>query len=232
MSFGAVASAGDPLKRGLVGWYRMLGNANDSSGSGNTGTLVNSPTTASDKYNNASSAYTFAAASSQHMALTLNTGLPLYSHTAPYSIAMWVRGAANLNRYVYSEGFSGGGNTLFGLLSEQFVGAKAAIFIRTSDNNVRLTKTSNTTVFDNTWHHIVWTDNAGTARLYVDSVQDSTSFNYTPAALGTVDRCTVGAIVRATVGNYFSGSIFDVRLYNRALTADEVGTLYRATQRI
>lgn len=231
MSFGTIASAGDPLRRGLVGWYRMLGNANDSSGRGNTGTLVGSPTAAADKFGNASSAYTLNG-TSQYVSLAQTSGLPLYSTSAPYSIAMWVKGAAQAGRYVYAEGFSGGGNALFGLLSEQVVGAKAAVFIRTSGNSVRLNTASNTTVFDNTWHHIVWTDNAGTARVYVDSVQDSTSFNYTPAALGTVDRCTVGAVVRASVVAHFAGSVSDVRLYNRALTADEVGTLYRATQRI
>lgn len=230
MSFGAVASAGDPLRRGLVGWYRMLGNANDSSGRGNTGTLVASPTTTTDKYGNTNAAYTFNG-STQYISLTQSSGLPLYSTTAPFSICMWVRGVAQGGIYLYAEGSSAGGNTLFGFTTDA-TGAKLRIFIRTSGNSIRSDKSTTTTVLDNSWHHIAYTDNLGTARVYVDGVQDATSFSYTPSSLGTVDRCTVAALVRAAVQSYFSGSLFDVRLYTRALTADEVGTLFRATQRI
>lgn len=230
MSYGTIASAGDPLMRGLVGWYRMLGNANDSSGRGNTGTLVNSPTAAADKYGNSSSAYSFASASLQYMSVAQNSGLQLYSPTRAYSVCMWVKGASQSNGYIYSEGFSGGGQALFGLFGNT---TKAAVFIRTAPNAVVLNTTTATTVFDNSWHHIAFTDNAGTANLYVDGVKDPTSFNYTAISLGQqFDRSTIAAVVRASVVAYFNGSLSDVRLYNRAITADEVGTIYRAAQRI
>ena len=46
--------------------------------------------------------------------------------------------------------------------------------------------------FDNTWHHVEWTDNNGTTALYLDGVQDPTNFNYTAAAL-TPNKTSIGS---------------------------------------
>jgi hypothetical protein len=222
---GALASS-DPLRRGLVGWYRMLGNADDSSGKGNAGTLVNAPTAAADKYGNASSAYAFNG-TNQYITLAQTSGLPVYSDTTPWSIAMWVNGGSQSTKYIFMEGNSAGGLPLVSLVTSS---AKLQALFRTASSTT-LSKISTGTVFDSTWHHVVFTDNAGAAKLYIDGTQDATDFTYTPAAI-SLNRSTIGAARSSGVSSYFTGSIFGVRLYNRALSAGEARTLYAATQRI
>ena len=69
--------------------------------------------------------------------------------------------------------------------------------------------------------------------MYIDGVADGTNFNYTTAAMGiTNNRSTIGALGRTSYGTWFTGAMFDFRIYSRALTLAEVHTLYAATQRI
>ena len=76
-------------------------------------------------------------------------------------------------------------------------------------------------VFDDTWHHIVWSDNNGQVVLYVDGVVDGTNFSYTRGPMD-VNTTTIGGILRANPSHYWRGEIDDVRLYNYALSEEDV----------
>ncbi len=90
---------------------------------------------------------------------------------------------------------------------------------------------SNSVVFDNNWHHIVWTDNRGNAKLYVDGNLDGTNFNYTPPVI-SLNRTLLGVqpyqngIIDTT---FFNGSIDDLMAFKRELSAVEVQGLYANT---
>ena len=238
MSFGTVASAGDPLMQGLVGWYRMLGNANDSSGKGNTGTLVASPTAAADKYGNANSAYTFNG-TSQYIALTQTSGLPVYTDGGSFSIAMWVKGASQYGG-LFSEGSTGGNNPIFftytgigGTAGPKFSSyvrnsAAAGYYFGTPPSGL----TSTADVLNSSWNHIAVVYTSTTQQLYVNGSASGSGTGSAFTLGATLNRSTIGALIRSTTAAYFNGSLSDVRLYSRALTAADVGTLYRATQRI
>lgn len=229
MSYGTIASAGDPLMRGLVAWYRMLGNANDSSGRGNTGTLVNSPTAAADKYGNSSSAYSFAAASTQYGTLAQNSGLPLYSDGGSFSIALWVKASNPSASALFGESNTGSSLPILFLNAN---GANCGFYIRDTSSVLHLNMSA-ANVFDGTWRHIAVTVTSGlSAVLFKDGASASTATDAGFAMGLSPNRSAFGALVRSTVGSYFTGSMSDLRLYNRALTANEVGTLYRAAQRI
>jgi hypothetical protein len=77
-------------------------------------------------------------------------------------------------------------------------------------------------VADSDWRHLVATYGNGTLRIYVDGVLRGSSAIPINTGSGQV---RVGVGVEA--GNYFSGSLDDVRIYNRALSVDEVSELYR-----
>lgn len=82
------------------------------------------------------------------------------------------------------------------------------------------------------WYHVVGTyDTAagGTLTLYVDGAQRNQSTgNGTPAPDGT-QVVSIGAFA-LDPGQFFSGAIDDVRVYNRTLTAAEAKQLYRLGQ--
>lgn len=160
--------------------------------------------------------------------VTETTGLPIYSTTG-YSVAFWVKGATNqVNKIIFGEGNSAINNPIL-LLGTNSTGlnGKLAVHIRDNASIDQLNAIdSATTVFDNTWHHVVWADLNGTAALYVDGKKDATNYNYTPSSY-TFNRDAIGAIIRATNALFFAGSVADVRLYNRALSPIEAFALSR-----
>jgi len=83
------------------------------------------------------------------------------------------------------------------------------------------------TEIDNNWHHIVGVRDTSTHTLivYVDGVLDNTAPDTTTGSI--VDPSTNAVIgQRGDLVDYFHGSIDEVRIYNRALSAAEVNKLY------
>ncbi|MGH7040676.1 MAG: LamG domain-containing protein, partial [Acetobacteraceae bacterium] len=103
------------------------------------------------------------------------------------------------------------------------------LLIRDNANNLGGPYNSGVVVSDGKWHQIVAVRDttAETVTLYVDGVKTASfSYPYTDA-IDTVG----GSIVQNTIpheGDAYagSGSIDDVRVYNRALSASEVKQLY------
>jgi hypothetical protein len=82
------------------------------------------------------------------------------------------------------------------------------------------------------WHQAVATWNGSTISLYVDGVSDATAVSFSGSLrTNQTNSLTIGADDAAigagsTPLNYFNGTIDDVRIYNRALSATEVANLY------
>jgi hypothetical protein len=73
----------------------------------------------------------------------------------------------------------------------------------------------------NTWTHLAVTYDATTIRLYVNGTQVATA----PSSgdlLASDNPLRIGG--NLIWGEYYSGLIDDVRVYNRVLTAAEIGT--------
>lgn len=84
--------------------------------------------------------------------------------------------------------------------------------------------------WDDTWHHIGFTWSSGTLKLYIDgaeqSVTKSKDDSYT-----TIHDSTANIFIGArpsggVAGNFYSGIIDEILIYNRALQLDEVKALY------
>jgi hypothetical protein len=91
------------------------------------------------------------------------------------------------------------------------------------------TITSSLTYNDNAWHHMVATRvrSTGTITLYVDAQQVATGTGGVQS-LTSPTNMRIGAI--QVNNNFFSGSIANVQVYNRALSASEVLQNYNATK--
>ncbi len=74
----------------------------------------------------------------------------------------------------------------------------------------------------NIWYHVVGTYDGVTQKLYVNSILQSTSNTMT----GIKSVITTHVIIGMFSTNYAKGAIDDVRIYNRALSANEVMELY------
>jgi hypothetical protein len=85
----------------------------------------------------------------------------------------------------------------------------------------------NTVVTDSAWHHgtVVVRRTAGTAQFYLDGVSDgSANISSVTGSIDATEVATIGA--QRGLLNSFGGSLDDVRIYNRALSGDEIKRLY------
>lgn len=76
------------------------------------------------------------------------------------------------------------------------------------------------------WHHVVGVKTATDIWLYVDGVLVATQAS--TVAIGTVSTTfRIGTRSDANTATYWNGSLADLRIWNRALTASQVNYLYR-----
>ncbi|MEO5803844.1 MAG: LamG-like jellyroll fold domain-containing protein [Verrucomicrobiota bacterium] len=175
---------------------------------------------------NGSSTYLGMVHTNDPATLTNNLGLPIYS-AKRYTVMAWVKGAAaQNNRVVFAEGSSSSGNpfllvgTRNGTVATPSGGVNASIRPNSTTPILPNTLSSNI-AFDDNWHHIAWVDDNGVGKMYIDGLLDAAVYNYTPATFN-LNTISVGALLRTTVANFFSGTIDEVALWERALTQAEI----------
>ena len=107
------------------------------------------------------------------------------------------------------------------LLAQQYLGGGGA-------SNI----TGTTNIADGNWHNVtVVLDNSnGTLKMYLDGSQEGTTYSFTSGQNLTQFANTL--YIGKTFFNerYWNGSIDQVRIFNRAITANEVETLYDEVQ--
>lgn len=82
----------------------------------------------------------------------------------------------------------------------------------------------------NTWHHFALVVTASNVLMYADGVLSSTTALVTaPIYSGSSVNLTIGADYDTNIGgsyrDFFNGSIYDVRIYDRALSGSEITIL-------
>ena len=179
----------------------------DASGTGNTGTIAGATRTVSGRFGGALS---FDGVNDRvtvpHAAsLALTTGLTLEAWVAPAALGDW--------RTVLLKERSGG---LSYALYASDGGSRPAAFARGA-SDVDATGTAALTLND--WTHLAATHDGATLRLYVNGVQVATRALAGSLAAGTAPLSIGG---NGVWGEWFSGRIDEVRVYNRALAAADV----------
>ena len=98
-----------------------------------------------------------------------------------------------------------------------------------SGKNTRRTATYSLSDAGDTWHHVAGTYNKtnGEQKLYVDGLLVNTKYHPHGNTIVPLTYYPDMRIGYSRVDNrYFKGTIDDVRLYNRALSEEEVQDLY------
>ena len=210
------------MPNGLVGYWDMDSisdtTAFDRSGQKNNGTLVASPASVNGKlgralnFNGTSQKITAAAISAtpQTVAFWLKPTAAITAASSNGVIMDFENDAAAGNAFGWAGGFAGA------LTSETVTIA--------GNSSVNDTYIRDTISAD--WHHLVVTGN-GTVwnQFYLDGVPVTTYLVGSGAAVSNV-AVTIGGGMYAGTPYYFAGSLDDVRVYNRALSAGEVKQLY------
>jgi subtilase family serine protease len=211
---------------GLVGYWALDETAGttaaDSSGNGHPGTLINGPAWTTGRVGGALS---FDGVS-QSVSIPHSATLDPY----PLTVAAWFQTSALtgpqglVNKYVAA---SMNGYQIF-----MNAGSLCAWYFKDSTSYVRDDPTCSLATpgyADGLWHQVVFVVDAAAGWLYVDGVlKSSRVWTGTPGATITTQPLSLGVYPGAAGSPFFAGLLDDVRVYNRALGADEILALYDA----
>ena len=202
---------------GLVGYWKfdepsIAGTYADSSGNGNTGTADGNASTTAGKFGNAS---VFDGSGDDIVASDDLLG------TGAITICAWAKVDTMSNGIGY--GITGNGVTLFDY--HQSGGVRYLVFSSDFCNEECLTSDGNDILL-NTWQHVCAVrDENSRATLYIDGVISGEKDRYSGDPYTYGFSTAIGAI-RDDPISPFDGQLDEVRIYNRALSADEVRKLY------
>ncbi len=200
------------ITTGLVGHWKfdeMSGlTAKDTSGS-NNGTLNNGPTWEQGKRGGALG---FNSGSSQYVSIPDHASNRF--GTGDFTLSIWIKTTTSANE-VFIGKYNGDANNEYYMNIDSGVIAFEISSSRVNSGAVLGN--------DDRWHHIVGLRNLGTTYLFIDGREIASGSN-----TGNADSSGYLGIGRFGVGAsfLFDGLIDDVRIYNGALTADDVAELY------
>lgn len=198
---------------GLVGWWPLNGTAKDLSGNANNGTV--SGATVVSGLNGL--CYSFDGVSNYIESLSD----PLTSNYNNFTMTGWIKttsagGAVIVHRVNRAD------NTSV-LQLRIYSGNVTVDYYYPSSGSLTGTKIIN----DNIFHMITLTHIGTTRSIYVDGVLDASQPSSEAYIGQTPNRIIFGADKRQTdQGDFYLGLLEDVRIYNRALTQEEVNILY------
>jgi hypothetical protein len=104
-------------------------------------------------------------------------------------------------------------------------------FIVSSNLTANWTVVASSTIQKNIWYHAVATSDAGVGRIYLNGVLNATNNSMHSSTTNGTSPLTIGnAFNSGSTLQYFNGSIPLVRIYNRALTPQEIRQNFYATR--
>ncbi len=203
---------------GLVGEWKFdedIGTTStltyDATGNGDDGTLVSSPTRATSTCKIANC---LVFNGSNYVSIPNSTTLELRN---AISIAAWVNPAISTT----STQLAIAGKSSEAILALSYGQSRFTVWAGAGGYSQAM---GGTVLPANMWYHIVGTFDGSQIKIYENGVLKNTT-SYSASIADTTNAPYIG-----TAGGYqfFSGPIDDVRIYNRALSAYEVGQLYNS----
>jgi hypothetical protein len=212
---------------GLLSFYPFTGNANDESGSAsNHGTLQNAPSQTTDRFSNNNQAYLFNG-TNQFVSTSIQ-----YSNPSNFTISIWFNTtnaggkligfgnsqtgtSGNYDRHIYMNNV---GQIYFGV----YPGAVRVVNSPLSYN-------------DGNWHMATASlSSTNGIKLYIDGALVASDATTTTAqnynGYWKIGYDNINGWTSNPSNFYFNGSLDEVYIYNRELTAGEVSTQYTSPQ--
>ncbi|NBT47811.1 MAG: DUF5011 domain-containing protein, partial [Actinobacteria bacterium] len=211
------ANSFNMLNKGLVAYYPFNGNANDESGNGNHGT-TEGVTSETDRFGNSGKAFLFSGVFSPESHIKIPT--QSFNITTERTFSAWVRynGGQQHPRIFSTSGWEVGINP---------DGANPRIFLNKGASSEVDTLYSSEVPILGKFVQIVAVFSEAGMSAYVNG----TLVGYKPWDSASVSDFSRGFVPEVggnsgALSDAFGGIIDDIRIYNRALSATEVGQLY------
>lgn len=232
---------GTGLSNGLVGWWTFdgkdvpNGRANDVSGNANHGTLTSIATSTFYVPGKIGQGFRFDGVDDY-----INTGATSMTGVTSITVSAWVKAnpvdfdGSAIMIADDSSGNPGSNDGLYFSLDDRAgVGQATNGILATVDraSGNACTMVVNNVITPGIWHHVVMMySSSGGGKVYFNGIEESLDFVDTDCNGGsnfnpdTDSNHNIGR--RADGASYFKGSLDDVRIYNRVLTAAEIRQLY------
>lgn len=207
----------------LVANYSFSGDANDTSGYENNGLVVGGATLTTDRFGQTNSAYHFNGID-QYISITNRPYLDI-NQTTGFTISTWFKFTGSNNdgqmALIDKHAYEGWGIEIDFTSNPDNLG----FFTRTSQAWVPDNLGNTPLPQDGEWHHLAGTVLGGNLKFYLDG-----SLQYDVTFGGIVKNDSSNLILGANSrwGRYFQGDLDEVRIYNQALSGQEIGQLAAA----
>jgi len=196
----------EPPLGGLIGHWKFDGDAQDSSGKGNHGTLGGNPTFVAGKVGTNA----LNLDGSDYVAID---GVVNDITSTNITLSVWVKTTQSSEGNVFAANDSASGYALL-------FGVQGGNPYRWDGADAQYPPAVN----DNQWHHLAYVRSGSTGYIYVDGVQRvsySTSFS-----LSSVTRWSIGQEWDdSSPSDFYNGAVDDARFYNRSLLQEEIAWL-------
>ena len=175
--------------------------------------------------------------SANNVAVQINntaTGDAAYQNTFDNGIATKFTGTFWFKGTLGGTWFSKSGLTPYGWQSRALSPYVDFTMRNNAGESVGSSMTSNPTTYtDGAWHHVavVFDGTASSRKLYVDGVlKNSTTGTPYSVSFAPLSHLVIGGnqanSVGSLIGNFFAGKMYDVRMYNYALSAGQVTDVF------
>lgn len=221
------------LDSGLAGYWKLDdgsgASATDNSTNENTGTLTNGPTWTTGQIGGAVS---FDGTDDYINVPDPSSGV-LDFGTNNFSVSIWFKTASTTAKRLMNKINATPTGWLFDV-NTTTGGTDSAGGLRfgIGDSGVIVDYAVPLSLNDNSWHLATATVDRGstpTLKIYADGiVVGSTSLSSVTGSISNAEPIALG-VVPSVTGNYYNGQLDEARIYNRALSSDEVARLYRLT---
>ncbi len=208
--------------------YGTTANNSGSQGQALQGTLTNmaSPATSTSGWTNSGKFGKTLNFDGTNDYVSIPNSASLSPGSGNYTVSAWIKTSTNYSGsigWIFSNYGSNTNNVVQLAINTD---NKPICTYRDGSANAASINTQGNALNDNQWHHVLCTRTGTTAAEYVDGKQIGANTN---SNLGTIDTTgstkSIGAIA-SDHSQLFTGSIDEVKVYNYALTADEVKTEY------
>jgi hypothetical protein len=225
LSFKSEAQPASFLTNGLIAYYPFNGSVNDASGNGNDGTNYGATLT-TDRFGNTNAAFFFNGSN------WIDIG-PVVSRYDTMSLSAWIN-TTSLSSFsdeaaIVSKPNDPRPGTLTGSRLGTYQGAFDSGFASDETNFINIVVFGTSPANNGVWHQGVYANDGTNLQLFVDGQLIEVD-TYSPQFSTSAQAMFIGKEFPTNWGlpglRYFTGAIDDVRIYNRALSSNEVAQLY------
>ncbi|MFC1741504.1 LamG-like jellyroll fold domain-containing protein [Nanoarchaeota archaeon] len=143
------------------------------------------------------------------------------------TVCLWYKTDFSSVRYAFIRGGTGAGGKRYAISTE----SAGNVTFNIDDNSTSTSVKSSVDVHDNNWHFICGLRDGDNIRLYIDGSEDANSpVDVTGTGNIDGDHCTIGAAYNEAAQErqaWFNGAIDDLKIFNRALSPEQIQLLYQ-----